>query len=146
MTTILFPVLTFTIVLLMGIVIGIYISSQIEKKIDKSIESATSKYFTYIDNNGNKLKHPIQDHTFQDHLTLRQIPKTKIKLNKYELDYLIRNIEDHLNTIGESYEENQYVQDLFDNLIKTTKYEKSKSKTSGKHKKTRRKTKTKNQS
>jgi hypothetical protein len=147
MTTILFPVLTFTMIFLLGIVIGIYISSQIEKNIDKSIQKVSSKYFTYKDQNGNTLKCPVQNHTLDNYMSLRDIPKTKIKLNKYEFDYLIKNIEDHLNSIGETYEENEYVQELFKNLINQNKTNgKTKSKTNGKHSKTRRKTKKKNQS
>lgn len=147
MTTILFPILTFTMIFLLGIVIGIYISSQIENHIDKSIQKVSSKYFTYKDQNGNTLKCPVQNHTLEDHVTLRDIPKTKIKLNKYEFDYLIKNIEDHLNTIGETYQENEYVQELFKNLInQNKKNEQAKSKTDGKHSKTRTKRKKKNQS
>tara|TARA_R110000851_G_C13073102_1_gene565051 strand:+ start:55 stop:489 length:435 start_codon:yes stop_codon:yes gene_type:complete len=144
MTTIFFPILTFAMVFLLGIVIGIYISSQIENHIDKSIQKVSSKYFTYKDQNGNTLKSPVQNHTLENHVSLMDIPKTKIKLNKYEFDYLIKNIENHLNTIGETYQENEYVQELYKNLL--NKNGKTKSKTDEKHSKTRRKTKKKNQS
>ena len=138
MTTIIFPILTFSLTFIAGVVLGIFISSQIEKRIEKSIEKESKKFLTYIDQNGNVIKHPIQDATIE----FRNYPKTKIKLNKYELDYLINNIEQHLNNLGETYEENAHVQELFENLIKTKKHG-SKSKIDEKHRKLGKKTKTK---
>ena len=146
MTTIIFPIITFSIVLILGICIGFFISSQLEKKIDKSIKDVSKKYFTYIDENGNTLKFPIQNHTLFKSISLKEFTMKKIKLNRYELDYLIKNIEDHLNNVGETYEENEYIQDLFKNLIKKNKNEQTKSKTIGQHQKTGRKRKKTNQS
>jgi hypothetical protein len=145
MTTILFPILTFSMVLILGICIGIFISSQLEKKIERSIKDISKNYFTYIDENGNTLKCPIQNHTLDQTITLKEFQSKRIKLNRYEMDYLLKNIEDHLNNVGETYEENDHIQELFKNLInKETNHEQTKSKTIGQHSKTGRKRKKKN--
>lgn len=136
MTTIFFPILTFSLVFILGLCIGIFIQQKIEKKVEKSIKDISKKYFTYTDQNGNIIKYPIQDSTIQ----FRNYPRTKIKLNKYEMDFLIKNIEKHLNTLGETYEENEYIQELYENLIKSKKHG-SKSKTNQKHDGIRSKTK-----
>ena len=146
MTTIIFPIITFSIVLILGICIGFFISSQLEKSIDKSIKEVSKKYFTYIDENGNTLKSPIQHHTFGKSISLKELSSKKIKLNKYEMQYLIKTIEDHLNNVGETYEENEHIQDIFENLIKKRKNEQGKQKTSGKLRKVGTKRKKKNQS
>ena len=119
MTTILFPLLTFTLVFILGIIFGIYISKHIEKKIETRIQKNIKAFFTYKDQNGNILKIPIQDHTMiTPDLTLDDIRKSKIKLNKYEMTYLIQNIQKHLENIGETPEENEFVTELFKNLKK----------------------------
>ena len=51
-------------------------------------------------------------------LTLDDIRKSKVKLNKYEMTYLIQNIQQHLENIGERPEENEFVTELFKNLKK----------------------------
>ena len=43
MTTIIFPILTFSLTFIAGVVLGIFISSQIEKRIEKSIEKESKK-------------------------------------------------------------------------------------------------------
>tara|TARA_R110002020_G_scaffold466850_1_gene689875 strand:+ start:368 stop:817 length:450 start_codon:yes stop_codon:yes gene_type:complete len=147
MTTIIFPILTCALILILGICIGIYISSQLEKKIDKSIKEVSNKYFTYTDQNGNVLKYPIQNNTMTKNISLKEFQSLKIKLNKYELDYLIKNIEDHLNKVGETYQENEHIQELFANLITKNKENASrKPKTIGQHSKVKRKRKKKDQS
>ena len=144
MTTIFFPILTFSMILILGICIGIFISSQLEKKIERSIKDISKKYFTYIDENGNTLRCPIQNHTLDQTITLKEFHSKKIKLNRYEMDYLLKNIEDHLNNVGETYEENEHIQELFKNLInKETNHEQTKSKTIGQHSKNGRKRKKK---
>ena len=56
MTTIIFPILTFSMVLLLGITLGFYIASQIEKKIETRIQNNIESFFTYKDQNGNTIK------------------------------------------------------------------------------------------
>ena len=119
MTTIIFPILTFAIIFILGITIGFYISTKIENKIETRIQNKLESFFTYKDQNGNIIKIPIQDHTMiTPDLTLDDIRKSKIKLNKYEMEYLIKNIQEHLNNIGETPEENEHVKELFKNLKK----------------------------
>lgn len=120
MTTIIFPILTFTTVFFLGIAIGMYISSQIKKNINKQT-SNDDLTLTYKDENGNVVKMPVQDDTYAPPKTLFSMRKTKIKLNRYELEYLMKQIEKHLNTIGETYQENEYVQELYENLLKDKK-------------------------
>ena len=113
MTTIIFPILTFSVVFLIGLIFGILISLNYQKKIIKNIES----FFTYEDENGNIVKYTAQDTTFNfEQKTLEKIKGSKIKLNKYEMEYLIRNIQMHLDNIGETTEENEFVKDLYENL------------------------------
>ena len=119
MTTILFPLLTFTLVFILGIIFGIYISKHIEKKIETRIQKNIKAFFTYKDQNGNIIKYDAQDSTLKiQEKTLTEIKKSKIILNKYEMEYLINNIQDHLNNIGETPEENEHVKELFKNLKK----------------------------
>ena len=116
MTTIIFPILTFLLVLILGITLGFYIATQIEKKIETRIQNNIESFFTYKDQNGNTIKIPIQDHTMiTPDLTLDDIRKSKVKLNKYEM---IQNIQKHLENIGERPEENEFVTELFKNLKK----------------------------
>tara|TARA_R100001530_G_scaffold99380_1_gene69071 strand:- start:2285 stop:2746 length:462 start_codon:yes stop_codon:yes gene_type:complete len=150
MTTIIFPILTFTTVFFTGIAIGMYISSQIKKRIDKQTDN-DDLTLVQKDDNGNLVKIPVQDHTYIKPKPLIGLRKTKIKLNKYELDYLMNQIEKHLNSIGETYEESEYVKELYENLLKTKTNDKTsdqwetiqpgKKETKSKTKKTRKKKK-----
>ena len=122
MTTIIFPILTFALVLLLGITIGFFISTLIERSITLKHKKDLGDCYTYKDPNGNMVKVPIQDHTMITDVMLDQNKfNSKTKLNKYEMAFLIKNIQKHLDTIGETPEENEHVQDLFNNLLKTKK-------------------------
>lgn len=122
MTTIIFPILTFSLVLLLGITIGFFISTIIERKITFKQKKDLCDSYTYKDTNGNIVKVPIQDHTMiTDVLLDHNKFNSKIKLNKYEMSFLIQNIQKHLENIGETPEENEHVQDLFNNLLKSKK-------------------------
>ena len=130
MTTIIFPILTFSVVFILGITAGIFISKILEKHQMKKNKDGLN--FIHKDSNGNLIRIPIQNHTnsiennVPKNKSLFSMRKTKIKLNKYELDYLLKQIEKHLNTISETYEENEHVKDLFENLIKSKPIKKSK--------------------
>ena len=79
MTTIYFPIITFTLVFLTGLTIGIYISSLFNKRKQTNYDdfsppadhdedpSIVTKEdgldVTYIDHNGNKVKVPVQNIT-----------------------------------------------------------------------------------
>tara|TARA_R100000781_G_scaffold63337_1_gene40196 strand:- start:2454 stop:2831 length:378 start_codon:yes stop_codon:yes gene_type:complete len=112
-------ILTFLVVFLFGITIGIFIYNFLKNKINKDFNDKTKYHYSFKDDNGNMVRIPVQNITLDvKEKRFIDVSKTKIKLNKYEMDYLIKNIEMHLNNIGETSEENEYVKDLYENLIK----------------------------
>ena len=119
MTSILFPILTFSLVFIFGITCGIFIATLLERKIILKKHKDLDDHLNYQDNNGNIIKMPVQNNTMMDHIQFN----TKTKLNKYEMAFLIQNIQNHLDNIGETPEENEHVQDLFKNLIKKNRNE-----------------------